>query len=232
MSLKNIKLSTPEYDDKIPSTGKKVKITPFRVGDEKTLLIAAQSENGRQMIAALKSVIKNCVKGIDVEELAPYDLEYLFIKLRAKSVGETATIGIACQSCEVTNELPVDLTTVQVSENKNKSNLIKIEDNLAFKMKYPEADDIVDIDLNDPASIMKVIALTVEQVYHGEEVIDIDPSDGEDLIALIESMTSAQFEKLQDFFLNMPKVYKEITFTCGSCGHENEIKLEGLASFF
>jgi hypothetical protein len=99
-------------------------------------------------------------------------------------------------------------------------------------MRYPEADDIVDIDLNDPSSIMKVVSLTVEQVYHGEEVIDIDPSDREDLVSLIESMTSEQFEKLQDFFTNMPRIYKDVSFTCGSCGHENEMRLEGLASFF
>lgn len=232
MSLKNIKLSTPTYEDKVPSTGKKVKIMPFRVGDEKTLLIAAQSEDSRQMISALKSVIKNCVKGIEVDDLTPYDLEYLFIKLRAKSVGETATIGVACQSCEVNNELPIDLTSVKVSENKNKSDLIKIEDNLAFKMKYPEAEELVDIDFNDPASIMNVVAMTVEQVYHGEEVIDIDDTDREDLIGLIESMTTAQFETLQDFFMNMPRIYKDIEFTCGSCGQENKVKLEGLASFF
>ena len=232
MSIKGIKLSKPTYEDKIPSTGKKVKLTPFRVGDEKTLLIAAQSESMKQMNIAMKAVIKNCVEGVDVDEVEQYDLEYLFLKLRAKSVGEFSTIGVGCTECSTMNQIKVDLETVVVEQKENHSDLIKIEDNLAFKMRIPDTNEIDNLNLADPEQMLDVIAMSVKTVYNGDEAIDLDPSDKDDMKALIETMTSNQFEKLQAFFDTMPKLTKKIEFTCGSCGHENKQTLEGLASFF
>jgi citrate lyase gamma subunit len=231
-SLKGIKLSKPEYDDKVPSTGKKVKLTPFRVGDEKTLLIAAQSESVKQMNIAMRSVIRNCVTGCDVDDLPQYDLEYLFLKLRAKSVGEFSTIGVSCSQCGTMNQIEVDLEKVEVEKSDKHTDIVKIEDNLAFKMKLPEADELDDADLNNPEHMMNLIAQSVEIVYAGEESITVDPTDRDDLKSLIESMTAKQFEKVQEFFETMPKLTKNIEFTCGSCATENKQKLQGLSSFF
>ena len=231
-SLAGIKLSKPTFEDKVPSSGVKVKLTPFRVGDEKNLLIAAQSQSTHQMNLALKSVIANCVTGVKVEDLEQYDLEYLFLKIRAKSVGEFSTVGLNCSQCETTNEIKIDLETVVVDQSKQHSDMIKIEDKLAFKMKLPDTEQLEKIDLTDPESVMDVIVLSVETVYTGEESIEVGPSDREELKQLIESMTSTQFQKFQDYFDTMPKLKKEIDFVCGSCGHENHVTLEGLASFF
>ena len=231
-SLKGIKLSKPEYDDKIPSTGDRVKLTPFRVGDEKTLLIAAQSQSVKQMNIAMRSIIKNCVSGCNVEDLPQSDLEYLFLKLRAKSVGEFSTIGVSCTECSTMNQIEVDLEKVEVEKSDRHTDIVKIEDNLAFKMKLPDAENLDDADLNNPEHMMNLIALSVEVVYNGDESITVDPTDRDEMKKLIEDMTAKQFEKVQDFFETMPKLTKKIEFTCGSCGAENKQKLQGLSSFF
>lgn len=232
MSLKNIKLSVPTFDVDIPSTGNVLKMRAMRVADEKTLLIAADSNNPKQMVDALKSVISNCVEGVEVETLAPYDIEYLFMKIRSVSVGEISEVGIPCEECTIHNEIKVDLSTVEVKRFKDHEDLIKIESGLAFKMKYPAAEDLVSLDLSEPGSMIDVVVNSVKEVYTEEEQIEIGYGDKEDLKELIGSMTSDQFSKLKYFFDTMPRVRKEVKFTCGNCGHENETVLEGLQSFF
>ena len=230
--LGNIKISSPTFGEKLPSTGEKITITPFRVGDEKTLLIASQSEDNMEMLRALKTIVGNCTQGVSIKDMTPYDVEYLFLKLRARSVGETSDIGVACVECEAFNQITVDLSAVVVEKKKEHKEIIKITDNLAFKMKALEPELIVDLDMNNPDDLIKMVMISVSQVFSGEEVIDVEPSDHEELKELIESMTSTQFEMLQDFFNTLPKLVKDIEFTCGSCGHENKQRLEGLSSFF
>ena len=231
-ALSSIKLTTPTYEDKIPSTKAKVKIRPFRVGDEKTLLVASQSEDLRQMSNALKSIVKNCVEPVDINELTSYDIEYLFLKIRSKSVGETSNIGILCSVCDVANEIKVDLESVTVDIPKDHSHFVKIEETIAFGMKDPDIDEILNNDLENPESFGKIIVSAVKTVYHGEEVIEITDNDKEELEELIDNMTSEQFQKIRDYFETMPRLRKKIEFECGSCGHFNEQILEGLSSFF
>lgn len=231
-ALSDIKLTTPTYEDKIPSTKTKVKIRPFRVGDEKTLLVASQSEDLKQMSNALKSIVKNCVEPVNMEELTSYDIEYLFLKIRSKSVGETSTVGIICTECEATNELKIDLESVMVDIPKDHSHFVKIEENIAFGMKDPEIDEILNNDLESPEAFGKIIVSAIKTVYHGEEVIEITESDKEELEELIDSMTTAQFQKIRDYFETMPRLRKKVEFECGQCGHDNKQMLEGLSSFF
>ena len=231
-ALSNVKLTTPTYEDKVPSTKAKVKLRPFRVGDEKTLLVASQSEDLKQMSNALKSIVKNCVEPVNMDELTSYDIEYLFLKIRSKSVGETSTIGVLCTNCEVANEIKVDLESVSVDIPKDHSHFVKIEDNIAFGMKDPDIDEILNNNLEDPGSFGKIIVSAVKTVYYGEEVIEITDADKEELEQLIDSMTAEQFQKIRDYFETMPRLRKKIEFECGSCGHHNEQVLEGLSSFF
>ena len=231
-ALSGIKLSRPTYDDVVPSSGKKVKLTPFRVGDEKTLLIAAQSSSMKDMNNALKSVVKNCVQGIEIEELEQYDLEYLFLKLRAKSVGEHSEIAIRCESCGAMNQLSVDLEAVVVEKSTEHKNIVKIEEALAFKMKFPDPELISDLDATNPNDMIKIVVMSVETVYSGEEAIEINESDRDELKELIESMTKEQFEKMEEFFETLPRLKKDVQFICGECSHDNNQTLEGLASFF
>lgn len=230
--LGNIKISTPTFAEKLPSTGKKITISPFRVGDEKTLLIASQSDDPKEMLRALKSIVDNCTEGVPLEDMTPYDIEYLFLKLRAKSVGETSDIGVACVECDSFNKITVDLDAVIVQKNKEHKEIVKITEDLAFKMKAVDPEEIADLDVSDPDDLIQVVLVSVKQVFTGEEAIDVEPSDYDELRTLIESMTSSQFEKVQDYFNTMPKLVKDIEFTCGECGHENKQRLEGLSSFF
>lgn len=228
--LKNVKISKFTYKDEIPSTGDKVTLTPFRVGDEKVLMEAMQSEDALHMQNAVKNVISNCVDPIDVDALAPYDIEYLFLKLRVKSVGEEAEIGIKCDGCEEFNKIPVNLETVKVVKNENHQPMVRIQDDLAFEMQYPEVTESVK-EQTETEALFKVICSSVKRVYYGEDVIDVGPSEMGDLQTLIEELSQEQFLKIQEFFETVPKLTKTVDFVCGSCAKENTYKLEGLKSF-
>lgn len=228
-ALSNIKISRYEYEDKVPSTGKKVKLTPFRVGDEKVLLEAVASEEPGRMQNAIEQVIANCVTPVNIDELAPYDLEYLFLRLRSRSVGENVEIGIKCAKCETANKIPINLDSIEVVKNKDHKNTIKIQEGLMFEMGYPkdlktEGKDAVEL-------LLELIVHSVKKVYSGEDVIEITEAEHEDLRAIIDDLTSEQFASIQVFFNTAPKLSKEVTFECGDCGEHNDIKLEGLASF-
>lgn len=230
-ALKDIKLSTPTYKDVVPSTKKSVKLKPFRVGDEKVLLIASQSKDKQQMIDALKEVIGNCVEGINTNDLSSFDLEYLFIKLRSISVGETSEIGLKCKECETTNKVTIDLTTVKVEESKDHKNVIKINDSLIFEMKYPDIGELARGE-EDHDSVISLIAGSVKTVFWNEETIEVTEAERGDLINIINDLTTAQFAKIQDFFKTAPRLRHKTHFKCKSCGTDNEQIIEGLTNFF
>lgn len=229
--LKNVKLATPTYDAIVPSTGETVKIHPFKVGDEKILLIASESKDPIQMVDSLKQIIGNCVDGVNVNDLASFDLEYLFVKLRSISVGETTEVQIACNNCEEKNKVEVDLSVVEVEKNEDHTDTVKISSELVFKMKYPELKDLATV-TDNVESLLDLITNSVKTVFYGEEAIDIGPAEKEDLKNIVEQLTSSQFKLVQDFFATAPKLRHSIDFTCEHCQHPNKQRLEGLASFF
>lgn len=230
--LKNVKLAKHVVVDEVPSTKQKVKLTPFRVGDEKVLLMASESKDEKQMIRALKQVVDNCSEGCDVETLATFDLEYLFLKLRAISVGEISEIGITCTHCQKPNKIPVQIDNVKVHFNPNHKKLIKIADELAFEMKYVTLDEVSDYNFDNADSLIDLIAHSIEKVYYGEEIIQVSEDEISDLKQILEDLTTTQFKQLQDFFETSPKLSKNIEFVCGECGTENKQTIEGLANFF
>ena len=231
--LSNIKVATPTFQELVPSSKKKITIKPFKVGDEKVLLLASESKDNKQMIRALKQVIDNCTDdSVDVSELTTYDLEYLFVKLRAVSVGENADIGVKCTKCETTNKISVDLSKLEVNFDPEHKTTVKINDNLGFEMKYVDLEDVSEVSDENIDSIMDIVAKSVKTVYYGDETFDVGPAEIKDVKNIIDQLTTSQFTELQDFFTKAPKLRKDITFTCGSCNEHNEQKLEGLASFF
>lgn len=230
--LKNIKIAKHLVPDVVPSTKQKVKLTPFRVGDEKILLMASESKEEKQMMSALKEVVRNCVSDIDADSLATFDLEYLFLKLRAISVGETSQIGIKCSECGKTNALPVDISTVKVEFDPNHEKTVKITEDLAVEMKYTTIDEISDFDLGSADGLMDLVTHSIAKVFYGDEIIEITENEIDDLRNILEELSSSQFEKIQNFFETSPKLAKDVSFVCGECGHNNELKLEGLANFF
>ena len=230
--LKNVIITTPTYDDVVPSTGTPVSLKPFRVGDEKALLIASESGNGKQMANTLKSIISKNVDPIDVDEIASFDLEYLFLKLRAISVGETTKIGVKCEKCETSNEVIVDLTSVEVKKDENHTNIVRIDDKLGFEMKYAHIDNVFKIDTKDTDSILELVANSVKTVYFNEDSIAVGKAEIADMVKLLNDMSSQQFEKVRAFFETMPKLQKEVSFTCKECETENIHTLEGMQNFF
>ena len=230
--LKNIKITTPTYDEEIPSTRKACKIEPFKVGDEKTLLIASEAGDNKQMINALKSVISNCSNIEDVDSLAAFDLEYLFVKIRSVSVGEESKVGVKCNSCEANNEVSIDLSTVEVLRDVAHKPIIRITDTLGFEMKYTNIDDVGNVNPNNVDEMLEIIARSVKTVFSGDETISVGEDEIEDLKGILDSLTTKQFDNIQEFFTTAPKIQKQINFTCKECSEVNDQTLEGLASFF
>jgi len=230
-SLKNVKVALPTYSEVVPSSKETIKIHPFKVGDEKVLLMASESKDQRQMASSLKQVIKNCSEGFDVDQMTSFDMEYLFLRIRAISVGEVADIGLKCSSCETVNEINVDLQSVKIKEFEGHKTSIKVSDDLAFKMKYPSIEDIASSE-GGVQGLLNLIVMSVETVFFGDEVIEVTPAEHDDLRGIIESLTTTQFNSIQQFFETSPKLIHDLDFNCGSCGAENKQKLEGLAAFF
>jgi hypothetical protein len=230
--LKGLKVSTPKFNDTIPSTGEKVKLKPFRVADEKVLMLAGQSEDPNEIVNAIEQIIDNCVERNSKTPLSYFDFEYLFVKLRSISVGEVAKFGYKCVSCDHVNQVSIDISKVKIKTNEDKDRNIKISDNLMFRMRYPTVSTIFKSDENSYDSIINLIVDCVETVYHGEDAITVTEAEKEDLKDIIENLSSSQYKGLSEFIDKMPKLREETSFKCEACEKENKVVLEGLKSFF
>jgi hypothetical protein len=229
--LKSIKVNRPEYVETIPSLKREVKISPFRVADEKNLMVAANSENTADLANAIENVVDNCIKGVEVNELAPFDIEYLFLKLRSVSVGESADLGLKCSECKETTEVNIDLKEIKIKESPDHNPIVKINKELGFEMKYMTLKESLSFDGTDE-EIFGMVASSVKTVFWGDETITVDSTNRNDLEEIISELTSGDFEKITNFFDTMPKLSETIDFACSKCGHQNEITVEGMQSFF
>lgn len=232
--------TSPTYTLVIPSTGKEVQYRPFLVKDEKTLLIAQQSENLEVMINSLKEVIKSCIKTpIDVESLATFDLEYIFTQLRAKSVGEIVELKFKCDTCtdeKAVASVNIDLTQLQVSKSPEHSSKIELFEDVGISMKYPTAALIKKMstltDTKNMDQIFDVMVECIDFIYTETEVFHSKEQSKEELLEFLNNLTSEQFLKVQKFFETIPKLTKQVEYTCPVCGKKHNKTLEGLASFF
>lgn len=230
------KLDSPRYEMKVPSTGKKAVYRPYLVKEEKVLMLAMESNDNKQMIRALKDVITSCTEGtIDSESLTMFDLEYVFMQLRSKSVGETTEARISCKSCEEKNSLNIDLAKIRVDVPKESERKIKLTDNVGIIMKYPTVNDIMDVELTDDASVDKMFDLIekcIGAIFSGDEIFDAKDQSKAELKEFIESLNSEQFNKIKAFVENMPAAKVDIEFDCIKCKEHNKIEVKGLANFF
>lgn len=234
------KISTPQYELELPSTGETIQYRPFLVKEEKLLVIALESEDTKQITTAIKNVIKNCIhtKGIKVESLPTFDIEYLFLNIRGKSVGEEIEVNIICPDDETTNvpvKIDIDSIKVQFDENHNKR--IKIDDSIMMEMKYPSLDQFIknnfDFSQNNAMDqSFELIASCVDKIYTEDEVWSSADVTKKELIDFLEQMNSAQFKEIEKFFETMPKLSHKITITNPNTKVESEVVIEGLASFF
>ena len=234
------KISTPTYELEIPSLKKTIKYRPFLVKEEKILIIAMESEDPKQIAEAVKNVISNCIisRGIKVEKLATFDIEYLFLNIRGKSVGESVDILITCPD-DGTTQVPmsINLDDIQVEFDKEHSRDIKLDDNLTLRMRYPSMQEFVksnfvvgeEISVDDT---FDMIISCIEQIYSEEESWAASDSTKKELKEFLEQLTSQQFKDIEKFFETMPKLSHTIKVKNPNTGVESEVVLEGLTSFF
>ena len=235
------KISAPTYELVLPSSGRKVKYRPFLVKEEKILVIALESEDTKQITNAIKTVISNCIlsKGISIEKLATFDIEYLFLNVRAKSVGETVDVNVTCPDDGVTQvPLQIDIDSIKVQKNKKHTNIIKLDDNLSLQMNYPSLTQFIESNFelsgvnSDLEKSLDVIIACIGQVYNEEESWDASECTKKELKDFVEQMNSKQFKEIETFFDTMPKLSHKIKVKNPETEVESDVVLEGLASFF
>ena len=234
------KIATPTYELELPSTGKTIQYRPFLVKEEKLLVIALESEDNKQITTAIKAVLRACVltKGIKVENLPTFDIEYLFLNIRGKSVGEELDVNIICPDDEVTEvSVKIDLDDIQIQREEKHTNQIKLDDKLMMEMKYPSLDQFIKSnfdfgDKNQMDQSFQLIASCIDKVYSEDEAWATADCTKKEVNEFLESMNSSQFKEIESFFTTMPKLSHTINVTNPKTKVESEVVLEGLASFF
>ena len=234
------KIATPTYELVLPSTDQTIQYRPFLVKEEKLLVLALESEDNKQITTAIKSVLKNCVqtKGIKVEQLPTFDIEFLFLNIRGKSVGEELEVNIVCPD-DGTTQVTVDinLDDIQVQKNEEHNKQIKLDDNLMMEMKYPSLDQFIknNFDFNEKNQMdqsFQLIASCIDKIYSEEEVWATADCTKKEVNDFLEQMNSGQFKLIETFFETMPKLSHTIQVTNPKTKVESDVVLEGLASFF
>tara|TARA_Y100000004_G_scaffold165760_1_gene196866 strand:- start:31 stop:723 length:693 start_codon:yes stop_codon:yes gene_type:complete len=225
------KLNVPVYETILPSTDKVIKFRPFLVKEEKILLTASEDGSQKTMMNAVKDIIKNCVQEeIDVEKLPMFDIEYIFLKLRAKSVGEEIELTMNCmkEDCKGQSTLSLNVDEINVTKHENHNRKIMLTDDVGVMMSYPvmNTDGVTDEDG------IKIVKSCIEMIFTNEETHERDSFSEKELDDFVDSMDSSQFNKIKQFFDTMPKLEHEVEYQCNVCGMENKINLQGLDSFF
>jgi hypothetical protein len=234
------KITTPTYELELPSTEKSVRYRPFLVKEEKLLVIALESEDTKQITNAIKTVIKNCIltKDIKVETLPTFDIEFLFLNIRGKSVGEQVEVNVICPDDNETNvSVSIDLDDIKVQKNEEHTNKIKVDPKIMMEMKYPSLEQFIknNFDFNNENQMEQsfdLIASCIDKIYTEDEVWSAADVTKKEVIEFLESMNSSQFKDIEKFFETMPKLSHKIQIKNPKTGIESEVALEGLASFF
>ena len=234
------KIATPTYELELPSTGKTIQYRPFLVKEEKLLVLALESEDTKEITTAIKTVIKACIKtrGVKVETLPTFDIEYLFLNIRGKSVGEDLDVNIVCPDDKVTEvKVNISLDDIKCVKDENHTNKIKLDDNLMMELKYPSLDEFIKTNFdmkeqNQMEQSFDLIAQCIDKVYNEDEVWATEDCSKKELNEFLESMNSAQFKEIETFFTTMPKLTHKFMVTNPKTKVESEVVLEGLASFF
>jgi hypothetical protein len=236
------KLDVPTYELELPISKKKIKYRPFLVKEQRNLFMALESSDSNSMQESIKDILYNCTltEGIDFDKLPIVDIEYYFINLRAKSVGEVVDSKYRCNNevegkeCGNIMENQINLTDIKPIRDKEVSPDIQLTDKVSIRMKYPEFGMVKDsLKIEDIAEItFNMIANSIESIYDGEQFhYPAEAAEGE-MIEFVETMNQQQFEKVEEFFNNLPKLKTNVKMTCSKCGFNHDIPVEGLESFF
>ena len=234
------KIATPTYELELPSTEQTIQYRPFLVKEEKVLVIALESEDTKQITTAIKSVIKNCIltKGIKVETLPTFDIEYLFLNIRGKSVGEEIEVNLICPDDEETQvSVNINLDDIKVQKNEEHTNQIKIDKSIMMEMRYPSLEQFIKNNFDfDDKSVMDqsfdLIASCIDKIYTEDDIWIAEDCTKKEITDFLESMNSSQFKDIEKFFETMPKLSHKVKIKNPNTKVQSEIVLEGLSSFF
>jgi|TARA_R100000027_G_scaffold4983_1_gene4089 hypothetical protein len=234
------KIATPTYELELPSTGETVQYRPFLVKEEKLLVIALESDDTKQITTAIKSVIKNCIltKGVKVEQLPTFDIEYLFLNIRGKSVGEDIEVNVICPDDEETEvKVNINLDDIQVQKNDDHTDKIKLDDSIMMQMKYPSLEQFIknNFEMSDKNAMdqsFELIATCIDKIFTEDEVWAAADCTKKEMTEFLEQMNSSQFKEIEKFFETMPKLSHTIKVKNPNTKKDSEVVLEGLASFF
>jgi len=226
-------LEVSKYETIVPSTGKRIQYRPFLVKEEKILLIAQESKSSEAILQALKDIVNACTfEKLNVDQLATYDLEYIFLQLRAKSVGENTNVEVKCEECKVANSISIDLTKVKVVQSTEKvESKIQLTDEIGITVRPIPVKEINNLS-DKPEDFVKMIGICIEAIYDSNKIYNREDITEKEMITFVESLSRKQVEKIERFISNQPKLSHKETFTCINCKKKNTIIIEGLQSFF
>ena len=237
------KINTPTYELTLPSNRKKVKYRPFLVRDEKILVLALESEDQKQITDAIIQIIGDCLitKNIDVTKLPTFDIEYLFLNVRSKSVGETVEVNVTCPDDGKTKvETSINIDDIKVIKDKNHKLIVQLDDKYSMKLKYPTLDQFIENNFDfemaeakeSVSAAMSMLSTCIDMIYDDQESWDASESTKEELDAFIDQLNTKQFQEVEQFFKTMPKLSHTLKVKNPQTDVESEVVLEGLASFF
>ena len=234
------KVNTPTYELVLPSSGKKLKYRPFLVREEKILIMALETEDAKQITSSVIEILNSCIltKGIDITKLATFDIEYLFLNVRSKSVGETVEVNITCpDDNETTVSMSIDIDSIKIKKDKNHKNSIKLDDALSLKLKYPSMEQFIEnnFEINEGSEVtntLDMITSCIDMIYNEEESWNASESTKKELEDFVDQLNTKQFKMIEEFFTTMPKLTHTIKVKNPKTKVESTIVLEGLAAFF
>ena len=230
------KLATPKYDMIVPSTGESITYRPYVVKEEKILLIAFETQNDTAIEKAVNNIIKECIESpINIQELTTFDVEYIFVTLRSKSVGEGIKINPSCEHCEEKNEVKIDLEKVKVANlDLDVDRNVKLTDDISLDLKWHQLDDKLDESerKTETDTIINMVAKAIETIYSGEEIHNVKDVTKKELNEFVESLNTDQFGKIIEVLGKAPYLSYDVKFNCKECKKENVIELKGLIDFF
>ena len=235
------KINTPTYELTLPSNNKKIKYRPFLVREEKILILALESSDAKQISSSIVEIMSDCIetKNVDITKLPSFDIEYLFLNIRAKSVGETVDVIITCpDDNKTTVEATINIDDIKVKKTKGHKNVVKLDDTYSMKLKYPSMQQFIDAnfdseqELNSVSQSLQMLSTCIDMIYDNEESWDAADNSPEELNEFIEQLNTKQFKEVESFFETMPKLEHIVEVTNPKTGKASKVKLEGLASFF
>ena len=236
------KINTPTYELVLPSSEKKIKYRPFLVREEKILIMALETEDQKQITRAVIDILSSCIitKGIKLDKLATFDIEYLFLNVRSKSVGEQIEVNVTCPDDEKTSvPITIDIDSIKIEKNKKHTNIVKLDDSLSLKLRYPSMEQFISTNFesaeesgNEIKTTLDMIISCIDNIFNDEESWPASESTKKELGEFLDQLNTKQFKLIEDFFATMPKLTHTLKVKNPKTNVESTVKLEGLASFF